>query len=85
MRDKARLASSPIVSRALEVRSKYSSLIPRPSSVTSSHVTCDTRPSASLRMLNEAGRSGSEARLYLLLVLVDRKCMKNGFVSKVLS
>ncbi len=40
---------------------KYSSLVPRPSSLTSCHVTCDTRSSASLRVLNEAGRSGDEA------------------------
>ncbi len=31
--------------------------------VTSCHVTCDTRPSASLHVPNEAGRSGNEARV----------------------
>ncbi len=42
-------------------RSEYNSLVPRPSSLTSCHVTCDTRPSASLRVPNEAGRAGGEA------------------------
>ncbi len=36
-------------------------LVPRTSSLTSCHVTCDTRPSASLFVPNEAGRSGNEA------------------------
>ncbi len=53
---KTRLASSPVVSQALEVRI-YSSLVPRPSSFTS----CQTRPSASLSVPNEAGRPGDDA------------------------
>ncbi len=56
-RDKARLGSIPDVSR------EYNSLVPRPSSLMSCHVTCDTRPSASLRVPNEAGRSGDEANV----------------------
>ncbi len=31
--------------------------------LTTCHVTCDTRPSASLHVPNEAGRSGDEASL----------------------
>ncbi len=60
---KVRLGSIPDVFRALEV--EYNSLVPRPSSLTSCHVTCDTRSSVSLRVLNEAGRSGNEAMLSL--------------------
>ncbi len=43
--------------------------------LTSCHVTCDTRPSASLRVPNEAGRSGDEARLFPGVAEVTLMCI----------
>ncbi len=39
--------------------------------LTSCHVTCDTRASASLRVPNEAGRSGDEARKLNVVARAD--------------